>query len=105
MRFVAVKSPLVSLPGLKDVLTPDWHVDQFGDWVQGHGKNDTVSAPIGRLLSPIENGGGDRSKMGARGVGNTLGLELGSARVSGRLEGICLELSGNQAGLRRRLAS
>lgn len=44
------EAPLFSLPGLKDVLTPAWDADQFGNWVQGHGKSDTVPAPIGRRL-------------------------------------------------------
>lgn len=43
-------APVVALPGLKEVLTPNFHADQFGDWVQGHGKCDTVPAPIGRRL-------------------------------------------------------
>jgi hypothetical protein len=43
-------SPLTALPGLKDVLTESWQPDQFGEWIQAHGKADCVAAPIGRRL-------------------------------------------------------
>ena len=43
-------SPFEALPGLKEVLTETWQANQFGDWVQGHGKAETVSEPIGRRL-------------------------------------------------------
>ena len=43
-------SPFEALPGLKEVLTETWQVNQFGDWVQGHGKAESVSEPIGRRL-------------------------------------------------------
>ena len=43
-------SPLEALPGLKEVLTETWQVNQFGDWVQRHGKAESVSEPIGRRL-------------------------------------------------------
>ena len=43
-------SPKTTLPGLNEVLTEKWQSERFGDWVQGHGKVDTVAAPIGRRL-------------------------------------------------------
>jgi hypothetical protein len=43
-------SPFEVLPGLKEVLTETWQAKQFGDWVQGHGKAESVSDPIGRRL-------------------------------------------------------
>lgn len=43
-------SPMVALPGLKDVLTETWQSERFGEWVQANGKMDCVPAPIGRRL-------------------------------------------------------
>jgi len=42
--------PLEALPGLKDVLAPDWSRERISDWVSGHGTSAYRPSPIGRLL-------------------------------------------------------
>lgn len=44
------KDPLESLPGLRDVCSERWVLQQFADWVQGYGRANCVAAPIGRRL-------------------------------------------------------
>jgi len=46
----AGESPRSALPGLNDVLFDDWQPSRFADWVRGHGKVESVPAPIGRRL-------------------------------------------------------
>lgn len=42
--------PMMALPGLQEVVTEGWARASFGEWVQGHGTVDFVTAPIGRRL-------------------------------------------------------
>ena len=44
------EGPLEALPGLRDVCTETWELQQFADWVQGFGRANCVEAPIGRRL-------------------------------------------------------
>lgn len=42
--------PREVLPGLADVIEPDWNRDHFLDWIQGHGEVETTVTPAGRRL-------------------------------------------------------
>jgi hypothetical protein len=46
----STQSPLVALPGLRDVIFENWDAKRFGEWIQCYGKEDCVPAPIGRRL-------------------------------------------------------
>ncbi len=44
------ESPASALPGLAEVTAARWDAVGFGDWIQGHGESDFVSAPEGRRV-------------------------------------------------------
>lgn len=56
-RLLALKgsgaSPREALPGLAEVIEPDWNRDHFLDWAQGHGEVETTVTPAGRRLKDL----------------------------------------------------
>lgn len=44
------RQPQEALPGLQDGIQPAWDRNHFHDWVDGHGKVETVLEPAGRRL-------------------------------------------------------
>ena len=44
------RAPTDALPGLREVVRPDWRPDRFAAWVAAHGAADTVPSPAGRRL-------------------------------------------------------
>jgi hypothetical protein len=43
-------APAVVLPGLQDVVLATWNLDQFVEWLDGHGSVDFTNVPAGRRL-------------------------------------------------------
>jgi len=50
------REPVAALPGLRDVITDTWHRERFADWVDGHGRAELTTVPIGRRLKGAEPG-------------------------------------------------
>jgi hypothetical protein len=44
------RSPDEALPGLREVITPDWSRERFLEWLQTHGSVETTTAPAGRRV-------------------------------------------------------
>lgn len=42
--------PAESLPGLADVLKPEWNKDEFAEWAGAHTKAPYTAAPVGRRI-------------------------------------------------------
>ena len=42
--------PKIALPGLKDGMPDQWDKASFEGWMQGHGKVESVAAPLGRRI-------------------------------------------------------
>ena len=46
----ACSVPTTALPGLAELLQPDWSLADFTDWVETHAKADYTAAPVGRRI-------------------------------------------------------
>ena len=43
-------TPTTALPGLAELLQPEWSLSDFNDWAEAHAKADYSTAPVGRRI-------------------------------------------------------